>query len=323
MSVSRYATWRPGTPTNRAVLATESPLWRCSIAADDKSGTPPHRDPPAGLLLRPHTGDADGEVEAGRLDDGQRIATERSFQADHVDGAIRAVSLPEGSERSAAQLRSLAAIVPCEERVAIERRIENAFDEQRLRLDRRRRAADGHPAPLRQRAGQLEPAGAEDGAGGGAQVAPRVGGEVDALGGDLALTGAESCLDECVPFGRAEARPTLVAPQRSCTYAHPRQRKLGVPRRPQLAAAAAVVAQREEVRADVRGPAAPDGCERAAAIGGDKERVEPADHVAEAEAELVIMFEGGVDATEEGGELLAADAVVVCGDGVGAQSSPP
>src|SRR5262245_31347803 len=105
-------------------------MWIIGVAADDKSRAPPHRDPGAGLLLRPHARHADREVEPGRLDDGERIAVERPLQADDVHRSIRTMSLPEGGDRTAAQLRALAAVA-AEERVAIERRVEHARNEER------------------------------------------------------------------------------------------------------------------------------------------------------------------------------------------------
>ena len=104
--------------------------------------------------------------------------------------------LPERSDRTGAKLDALAAIALAEERVAIERRIEDAGDEERPRLDGRGRAADRHPAAARDLAGDVESKGVHDAAGGGAEVARGVGGDLDALGGQATLAGAKRRLRE-------------------------------------------------------------------------------------------------------------------------------
>src|SRR5947207_12216168 len=151
------------------------------------SRPPAQRDPGARLLLRPHLRDTEGDIEPGGLHDGERIAIEREVEAHHVEVAAGAVPLPERGERAGAQLDALAAIALAGQRVATERGIEDASDEERLRLDRGRRAADRQAPAARELAHHVEPAGVQNAAGGGAELALGVGSELEALGGQAAL----------------------------------------------------------------------------------------------------------------------------------------
>src|SRR4051812_1621026 len=91
-------------------------LWTIfSFAAIDQilsSRPPPQRHPPPRLSIVPCPRGAEGYLQAGRFQDREGVVREGGLDAGEVEGraARRVVALPEGGDRSAAQLEALAAV---------------------------------------------------------------------------------------------------------------------------------------------------------------------------------------------------------------------